>query len=233
MNDAGESILQSLAEVAAERAARLADPGLGAGVAAVKQFQHARFTRTYGDLLDHSRYGGAAAFFLDDLYGPADFSERDRQFVRIVPALLRIFPSAIVSTIGDLAELHALSERLDSGMARCLGAQAPDGHSYAQAWRTQGDRPARERQIALMLAIGTALDRYTRNLLLRNSLRVMRGPAQAAGLGSLQRFLERGFDAFRAMGGAQEFLATIALRERGLAELLFGGGDLREGKLGP
>jgi len=76
----------------------------------------------------------------------------------------------------------------------------------------------------LMLAVGTALDKYTRNPLLRHSLRLMRSPAKAAGLGALQQFLETGFDTFRAMGGAQEFLHTIAQRERALAALLFAGG---------
>jgi hypothetical protein len=77
----------------------------------------------------------------------------------------------------------------------------------------------------LMLSVGSALDGYTRNLLLRHSLRVMRAPAQAAGLGALQEFLERGFDTFRQMRGAQEFLALIARRERDLAARLFAGAD--------
>jgi hypothetical protein len=74
-----------------------------------------------------------------------------------------------------------------------------------------------------MLRVGSALDRYTRNVLLRNSLRLMRGPASAAGLGSLQRFLESGFDTFKSMRGASEFLETVALRERRLASELFTG----------
>jgi hypothetical protein len=49
----------------------------------------------------------------------------------------------------------------------------------------------------------------------------MRGPARSAGLARLQRFLERGFDAFRAMNGAAQFLATIGARERALAAALF------------
>ena len=57
-----------------------------------------------------------------------------------------------------------------------------------------------------MLAVGVALDSYTRNPLLRHTLRLMRTPAQAAGLSALQTFLERGFDTFRAMKGADTFL---------------------------
>jgi hypothetical protein len=53
----------------------------------------------------------------------------------------------------------------------------------------------------------------------------MRGPATAAGLAALQGFLERGFDTFRDMRGADHFLATIASRERSLAAHLYAGGS--------
>ncbi len=212
--------------MAAERADRAANPSLAERVAEVKAFQHGRFAHTYADLLADKRYAKAATFFLEDLYGPSDFSERDTQFARIVPGLVRMFPREIVGTVADLGALHALSERLDSAMARVLANSTVDGHRYAEAWRTVGEPAAREQQIALMLAVGTALDKYTRNPLLRHSLRLMRSPAKAAGLGALQHFLETGFDTFRAMAGADEFLRTIAQRERGLAALLFSGGEI-------
>jgi len=68
------------------------------------------------------------------------------------------------------------------------------------------------------------LDRVTRLPLLRNSLRLMRGPARAAGLGELQRSLETGFDTFRSMKGAQEFIALVGSRERDFAAALFAAG---------
>ncbi len=225
MNDIGGFILLKLQLVAAERARRAGDAALAARVAAVKRFQHERFSRTYADLLADRRYARAAAFFLEDLYGPADFSDRDAQFARIVPALVRLFPREIVGTVAELAELHALSEQLDSAMAAAISSPAFDGSEYGQAWRQVGDTAVRDKQIALMLSVGTALERYTRNPLLRHSLRLMRAPAQAAGLGALQGFLERGFDTFRGMGGAADFLRTIADRERALARHLFEGGQ--------
>ena len=67
-----------------------------------------------------------------------------------------------------------------------------------------GDRPRtdRVRQIDLIVEVGKALDRYTRNPWLRHTLRVMRAPAKAAGLSAMQQFLELGFDTFGAIGGA-------------------------------
>jgi hypothetical protein len=225
---AAEQILRGLQEVAAERALRSGDAALAQACDAIKRYQHARFGVTYADLMAQPRYAAAAEFFLTDLYGPADFTARDAQFARIVPALVRLFPAHIVETVAELAELHALSERLDSAMARESLAEAQraavvSGAQYGRYWRAVGEPAARERQIALMVSVGRALDRYTRNLVLRQSLRLMRGPAAAAGLGALQGFLERGFDTFRAMAGAQHFLDTIAARERGLAARLFAG----------
>ena len=225
MNADADEILAHLQAVAAERARRATEPALGPRVTAMKAFQHARFSATYADLLASPRYAQAARFFLDDLYGPRDFTARDAQFARIVPGLVRLFPKEIVGTVKALGELHALSERLDTAMAAAVGPQPLDGAAYGHAWRQVSQPPERDRQVALMLQVGQALDRYTRNPLLRHSLRLMRGPAHAAGLGALQEFLERGFDTFREMKGAAGFLDMVSSRERDLAARLFAGAD--------
>lgn len=215
------SILRSLDAVEAERVARATDAALGARVVALKAWQQARFRLTHAELLASTRYRDAARFFLDELYGPADFSRRDAQFARIVPALVRLFPQSIVDTVAGLADLHALSERLDSAMARALPEDVVDARGYLAAWRAVGEPASRERQVALVIAAGRQLDRHTRVPLLAASLRMMRGPARAAGMGDLQSFLERGLDTFRAIGGAGEFLGRIEARERALIARLF------------
>lgn len=225
MSPEGKRIIEHLNAVAAERLRRARDPALGAKALAVKRYQHSRFERTYADALASRRYGAAARFFLDDLYGPTDFTRRDQEFARIVPGLVRLFPRELVHTVDSLGELHALSERFDSEMAARLPSPAIEAAAYGAAWREVGRPADREHQIALMLLVGRALERYTRNPVLRHSLRMMRGPATLAGLGTLQGFLERGFDTFRDMGGAHEFLDLIANRERDLAARLFAGED--------
>lgn len=230
MNAESRQILANLDTVAAERRARATDGDLQRAVQAIKTYQHGRFRRTYADLMAGGRYVHAAEFFLNDLYGPEDFTQRDDQFARVVPAIGHLFPHEILVTVLALSELHALSERLDSAMGRAHGsAVAVSDGSYAAAWRQVGQPAERERQIVLMLDVGRALDRYTRSALLRHSLRLMRGPAHAAGLGALQGFLERGFDTFREMRGAEDFLALIAQRERELAARLFERGSAVNG----
>ncbi len=237
MSPEGLSILEHLREVAHEQQRRVLDPALAQHTRAVKDYQHRRFGRTYAVLMAMPRYARAARFFLDDLYGPHDFSDRDDQFARIVPGLVRLFPREIVGTVLSLAELHALSERMDSKMAALVEALPLDAEHYVSAWQATGHATERGRQIDLMLQVGQALERYTRNPMLRHSLRLMRGPARAAGLGALQSFLETGFDTFREMQGAADFLRTVADRERALAAALFAatavpGATWREGPLG-
>ena len=221
MSDLATRIQESLAAVEVERRRRLASPGLSDAVSALKSYQQQRFARTHAGLLAHPRYGRAANFFLNELYGPQDFTQRDAQFSRIVPALVRLFPADIVATVEALAAVHALSERLDTAMTIHLQGAAPSPASYVRAWQGTGEPAARARQIELVMSVGEALDRHTRSFVLRASLKAMRGPARAAGMGALQTFLEAGFDAFGAMGGAREFLATIQARETALARRLF------------
>lgn len=232
MTPEARSILARLDVVERERAARSMDPALASTVQALKSYQQRRFAGTYADLLASPRYGPAARFFLDELYGPQDFSSRDAQFARVVPAMVRLFPAEIVSTVQTLADLHALSETLDTLMARHLQGRTIDRFGYADAWQHTGDAAQRERQIALTLVVGSNLDRLTRKPLLRGALHMMRGPARAAGLPALQAFLELGFDTFKAMGGAAEFLSTVGARERALAEALFSA-RLHESPLDP
>lgn len=203
-------------------------PDIAAAVTRVKRFQAHRFQGTYADLLASRAYGAAARFFLDELYGERDYAERDAQFARIAGAMERLFPRDVSETAAALAKLHALTESLDHAMARLLPPAGPDEvPGYVAAWKAVGRRGDRERQLETVMEIGAEMARLTRLPGLRLMLKMMRGPASAAGMGSLQRFLETGFETFaeitRLRGGAGHFLDTIHERERRLLQLLFEG----------
>ena len=134
---------------------------------------------------------------------------------------MRIFPVDVVAIVGRLARLHAISERLDTRMAQSLGVLALDRASYTVAWQACGEPDQRQMQIDLTIAVGDSLEQLTKKPLLRQALRLMRGPATAAGMRELQVFLESGFDTFRAMGSATAFLQTVREREEALATALF------------
>ena len=238
--EAAETIREAISRVLALRQICLSDSLLHESVRAVKRFQARRFALTYGDLLVAGPYKGAAHFFLQELYGDRDFSQRDSQFARIAGALQKIFPKQAVSTAVSLAEIHALTEELDHQMGVAwLGTTTPSWANvrgrYVDAWQQVGRQHQRDAQLKGVLHLGHELDRLTRTPSLRLMLKLMRHPAKSAGLSALQGFLESGFDTFAEMhtnaGSATTFLATIELRESSFIEAMFTGGDLAIDKL--
>ncbi len=208
---------------------RLTDnPELAWRVKAVKRWQAQRLRSTYQDLLSIPRYRLACEFFLDELYGTRDFSQRDSEALRVVPMLAKLLPERATLTLAMGCELDELSERLDARVAGLimqdeLRADTLSDEGYAAAYRTAGTRPERERQIAQIVHIGQSLDKLARLPLISGMLHLMRGPAEAAGLSHLHEFLSQGFDAFKAMGGATDFLNAVRERETALMNALLEG----------
>jgi hypothetical protein len=225
MNTA-QTIRESVAEVERLREESRLVPAIGAAVVRLKRFQARRFAGTYADLLASQSYAAAARFFLEELYSERDYGDRDAQFARIAGAVEKLFPRDVADTAATLARLHALTESLDHGMARI---EPLDGHDdvdgYVRAWKAIGRREDRQRQLETVVAVGAEMTRLTRLPGIRMMLKMMRGPASAAGMSSLQRFLEAGFDTFagvaRQRGGAERFLEIIREREQHLVDLLF------------
>jgi hypothetical protein len=84
-------------------------------LAELKAWQSKRLAGTYADLASQPRYAAATRFFLEDLYGPKDFSARDEELLRIVPVMEKLLPAHAVETAALAIELEeALGRRLDA-----------------------------------------------------------------------------------------------------------------------
>lgn len=214
-----------LAEARDLRLAAAADPVRGQRRDRLRAWQAARLAKTHADLLASPQFNIAATFFLSDLYGPKDFSERDTEMEKVLPIMTTMLPVSGLRTLLLAVEVDALSERFDAEMVVVLGKRLDqDGlalDDYAAAYRQVGDREGRELQIRLIGETGEALDALAHKTFAGAALKLMHGPAQLAGLGELHAFLERGFNAFRSLRRADEFLETIVQRERELTVSLF------------
>jgi hypothetical protein len=201
------------------------DAAFGERRALLRVWQAARLAQTHRDLLESPRFHDAAQFFLIDLYGPKDLSRHIEDVRRILPLMTKMLPDSGLETVALAMELNVLSEGLDGAMVGALGQKTPITEaSYAAAYRTVGRAEDRRRQIDLIALLGEALDRLTHQRLIGMALKVMRRPAEIAGLGELQGFLERGYQAFGAMcGGAGEFVSIVVSRERAISEALLAG----------
>ena len=140
-----------------------------------------------------------------------------------------LLPVSGLQTLLLAIEVDALSERFDAAMVKALGAQLDyagmDEAVYAAAYRQVGDRSGRDTQIRLIGETGQALDVFAQKPFVRMALKMMHGPARMAGLGELHAFLERGFETFKGMRGASEFLESIVSRERTFSGAMFADGD--------
>jgi hypothetical protein len=216
---------QLLARKAALGQRAAATPQFGPRLQELRAWQAGRLAGTYKDLRGDPRYARAVEFFLSDLYGPRDFSPRDRELARAWRYLKRSLPGAARAALERAIELEVLSAELDHLMVEALPPSPLSAAGYAKAYRAVGQRAARERQIELVIATGANLDSIVRHAWVGAALRLARAPAHAAGFGVLQDFLERGFAAFAAMHDAGPFLSRIRERETALMnELLAGGG---------
>jgi hypothetical protein len=212
-----------LADNAARRQADARDASLGPRLAPLRSWQAARLAACHRDLARDPRYTAAAAFFLGERYGGGDLEPRDRDFTRAAGALERLLPAAALATLEQAFALELTTQDLDARLTRALPPGPVTEAGYALAYRTSAERPEREAQLAAILELGHALDRLVAKPGPGLLLRMTHAPAEAAGLGALQGFLERGHAAFRATGGATEFLATIGSRESQLLAGLYRG----------
>ena len=218
------AIAHALHRIAQQHAERRADPALSRALDRLGRWQSARLGQTYADLARDPRYAEAIRFFRSDLYG-GDFAQRDADLARAAPSMARLLPERLVASLAQALELNALSQELDRKLLARLPSRG-DSFTVAQycdAYRAMDAAHDRKRQLELIHAFGIALDAHVRKPLLYAALVTMRRPARAAGFAALQSFLERGFAAFRKMGGADAFLATIDERERRLMEGIFAG----------
>lgn len=194
----------------------------------LRRWQAARLREGFARFLGDPLRRPAAEFFLTDVYGDHDFSRRDADIARVLPAMQALLPAALLDTVADAIELGALTQALDLRMAALLKGIAPhrrrlDAALYARVYRECGLPRLRARQIALIAEVGNGLAAALRMPGVAALLRLSRLPARAAGLSELQGFLERGFDAFAALGDAQRFVEEIRREETAFSRRLFAG----------
>lgn len=204
------------------------DPRLAGILSALRAWQAGRLAHSFAEFLADPSTRPAAAFFLSDLYGDADFLQRDLEAARILPKMARILPESLLQAAVDAIELSVLSHALDLRMARTLlragvTPRTLDERRYVEAYRAVGLPRLRRRQINLVLDVGQRLDGVVTRHGIGKVLASARLPARLLGLQHLQGFLERGFTAFNHLGGAGAFLARIYRQEHCIARRLAAG----------
>lgn len=182
----------------------------------VQAWQRERLAKAYSDLISQPRYQAAGKFFLDELYGGLHFRQRDQEMERVLPVMVRMLRDDMLLVLAEAFELQSLSLKFDIDMTRRFKKMAWSELNllrYGEIYRDCGQVAERKQQIELIYRLGQQLNGLVHHRLVMMLIRVLRGPALAAGFGLLQSFLESGLNAFKVMGDCTEFVDAIRQRE--------------------
>ncbi len=129
-----------------------------------------------------------------------------------------------MNAMDDALSLNALSFDLDMAMAQYLQAHFPNEpinrDNYALAYRHVGRIDDRTHQIDIISHLGDQLADVIKIRGIGMLISLSRRPAKLAGLLALHEFLERGFDAFKALGDVQSFIQPVLVREKAIMQTL-------------
>lgn len=231
LSSAGERFGLLIAEMRKLSRNAPAGSGLPPGQKLLSTWQVERLAGTYSDYQRQARYRPALEFFMTDLYGPVDYSQRDADISRVYPMMVKLLTDKAIESLSTALELHTVSMKLDQQMIAVLhddfGVDT-DGDAaqvtpqiYADAYRRCDNYAERQHQIELAVAAGQTLSEAVKMKILYLTVKLAGGPARVAGFGELQSFLERGLSAFRRMRGADRFIAALQTRETHILNAIY------------
>lgn len=179
----------------------------------------------FSDLYTREGYADAIDFTMSDLAG-IGISNRDRDLERAAPAITAMLPLHALETIATAAEMNARVLTVNIAICRSLlvdndlPARITET-DYCIACRKASSLEECVELVHLITALGRTLKSLVAIPVIGMTLRVMRAPAHAAGFGSLQEFLEKGYSTFKQIPDIDHFLSEIEHRMIGVFERIY------------
>jgi hypothetical protein len=204
----------------------VAPAGLEPRLALLRAWQSERLAKTYADLLADKRTRPAGEFFLSDIYGPRDFTQRDHDAERLHEILSRVVPAPMLQQLSDIIQLNRLTAALDQQLLAALFDQLGvtdtiTAAQYAEGYRLCDNYPERVRQIDLIVTVLNEAAQGAHWPGAGVALKLAGVPARQAGWVELYEFLLRGYDAFKRIKDVKVFVATVEQRERRILAQIF------------
>lgn len=230
MNNTLQNIIQDLEETG-QMHALITQENLTENIRKLQTWQTKRLLITHNDLWESKRFKPAMNFFVEEIYGPKDFSDRDNELARVVPKMAKILPDKALVSLQAALRLNCLSLELDIALVQELDNKALNRVSYFDCYRQSSQQSKREEQIQLIENLGLDLAQVVKISGISAILMLSRKPAKAAGVKSLHEFLEKGFKSFKKLGEVHDFIDPIVTKERELMQALFAAKDATENPL--
>ena len=170
----------------------------------------------FEDMQARPDQAAAVAFIISDLAG-VEISQRDQEFAKVVPMMVRLLPKNVLASAAAAMRLNA--SVLENNLAICQSIDAAHllsgkvrEREYAEACRCVTSYEDCMELVGLTVELGHELQHAIEIPMIGVTLKAMRGPARLAGIGALQSFLETGFRTFAALENVDQFLSEIEQR---------------------
>lgn len=195
------------------------NPALAAQLIAVQTWQKARMQHTHRELFAQPEHQLMANYFLNRLYGGADFAILADQFDRVLlkaHKIEKIAPASAVQT-GTLGiELAVLAIKLDEQLAKLLLAQQIDHLTdtvMLDAYLAADQAQQRQHQMAVLNQLGLKLDKYVRSLMIQTAFKLAKGTAYKHDFAPVYDFTAEGFTAMKSLDSAEGFIQAFTAQE--------------------
>jgi hypothetical protein len=194
--------------------------GLMPSIRAVQAWQCKRLLASHQQMYQQKRFKPAVEFFINELYGPNDFSQRDQDIARIVPKMSKFLPEKALQSLASALHLNTLSFELDFDLAKRLVDTEINRETYANAYVSCDNIASRQQQIDYIRNLGNDLADVVKMKGISSLLFISRKPAKMAGVLALHEFLEKGFRSFKNLGNVEDFIFPVVNKEQEIMQHL-------------
>lgn len=188
----------------------------------VQAWQKVRMQRTHHTYFSEKQNQLMAEYFLNRLYGGAEFDALAVQIARLMKYAHKaenVIPENAIKTGALGVELAILAVQLDEQVAIQL---LEDYHPHERltdemmrlTYLKLDQGPARLKQLDLLDQLGTSLDKYMRSFMVYAAFKMCKGAANKYNFQVMYEFMQEGFLAMKPLKSAEKFVRTFTATER-------------------
>ncbi len=199
------------------------NPALADKLLQVQKWQRKRIFKTHSQLFALPQNQDMANYFVNDLYGGANFYIMAKQLETILPKA-KLFETFIpkkaleTGTLGIYAAIEAIE--LDLQLAKWLQDNnlSVEHDNMLKSYQAVNAKNARKQQIATMKQMCYRTDKYINAFVLQKAFSLAKNTAYKQGLQPLYDFVDTGFVAMRQLTSIADFIEPFANKELAIIE---------------
>lgn len=181
-----------------------------------------RIQNTHQDLFNEPKHQLMAHYFINRLYGGAEFDDLAIQIERLLKyahKAEKIIPENAIKTGLKSVGLAVLAMQLDEQVAKQLLKDYPvdqriDDEMMRLTLIKVDQAEARKQQLNMLDDLGASLDKYMRSFIMHTAFKMCKGAASKYKFDLMYDFIGEGFLAMKPMKSAASFIARFTEKER-------------------